>query len=73
MCFRCGDKYSPKHQCKKQLLLFKGKEVEEDEGLAIVEELEEDNGAISLHAIKGMANSKIIKVEERVPNSTLRF
>lgn len=35
--------------------------------MALVEELgEEDNGAVSLHAIKGMASSKIIKVEGRV-------
>ena len=32
---------------------------------------EEDNGAISLHAIKGVASSKIIKVEGRVQEGTL--
>ena len=40
--------------------------------LIVVEEMdEEDNKAISLHAIKGMASSKIIKVEGRVHDSTL--
>lgn len=38
---------------------------------AVNELEEEDNGAISLHVIKGMASSKIIKEERRVQDSTL--
>ena len=37
----------------------------------IGDEEEEGSGAISLHAIKGVANSKIIKVEGKVQDSTL--
>ena len=33
-CFRCGDKYTPGHQCRKQLLWLEGEEV-------VVEEEEE--------------------------------
>ena len=31
-------------------------------------EIEEDNGEISLHAFRGLANSKIIKVEGKAHN-----
>ena len=33
LCFKCGDRYFPRHQCKKQLLLLEGEEenVEEEE------------------------------------------
>ena len=46
-------------------------EEEEGETVDVMNELEEeDNGAILLHAIKGMASSKIIKVEGRSQDST---
>jgi len=74
LCFGCKDKYFPKHQCKKQSLLPKG-----EEGVAagkeeIIEPSEierEDNGEISPHALRGLANSKIIKVEGKVQDYKL--
>jgi len=40
--------------------------------MAVIEDEEEEgNGAISLLAIKGMAGSKIIKVEGKIQDSTL--
>ncbi|XP_052173188.1 uncharacterized protein LOC127788669 [Diospyros lotus] len=68
LCFKCGDRYFPEHQCKKQLLLVEGEEenVEEEEVMEIPDKGEKDNGEISLHALRGLANNKIIKVEGRV-------
>ena len=40
--------------------------LEEEEVLETNEEGEEDNGEISLHALRGLVNNKIIKVEGRV-------
>lgn len=72
LCIKCGDKYTPGHQCKKQLLLLEGGEEEEEEEMEVIADVhEEDNGAISLHAIKGVASSKIIKVEGRAQEGTL--
>ena len=49
--------------------------MEEDTGeetlMAGEEGEEQDNGPISLHAIKGVASSKIIKVEGKVPEGSL--
>ena len=73
LCFKCGDRYFLGHQCKKQLLLLEGEEenVEEKEMFDVPEEGEKDNGEISLHALRGLANNKIIKVEEKVEESKL--
>ena len=71
LCFKCRDKYTIGHQCKKQLLLLEGEEGEEEEEMVVIEDKEvEGKGAISLHAIKGMASSKIIKVEGKVQDNT---
>jgi len=52
------------------LLLLEGAEGEEEKEIAVEEEKEEEErGGMSLHAIKGIANSKIIKVEGKVQNS----
>ena len=73
-CFKFGDKYALGHQCRKQLLLLEGEEEEEEEDEAMFGDMgEEDNRAISLHAIKGVASSKITKVEGRAPEGTLRL
>ena len=40
--------------------------MEEEEIIEAPEQGEEDNGKISLHALRGLANNKIIKVEGRV-------
>ena len=68
LCFRCGDKYHFGHQCKRQILLLEGGE-EEEEVEDSKEEVGEDgesegehDGEISLHALKGVTNNKIIKV-----------
>lgn len=73
-CYRCGDRYYPGHQCKRQLLLLEG----DREGKQNAEEIEEvretggeNDGEISLHALKGIANNKIIKVEGRVKEGSL--
>lgn len=72
MCFKCRDKYAPRHQRRKQLLLLEGEKEEEEEDEAMFGDMgEEDNGAISLHAIKGVASNKITKVERRAPEDTL--
>ena len=75
LCYKCGDKYYPGHHCGRQLLLLEGGEVEEDareEILVIGEEgEEEDNVTISLHAIKGVTSSKIIKMEGKVLEGSL--
>ena len=66
LCFRHGDKYVPGHQCKRQLLMLEGDEEtqETEETPAAENEIEETgDGEISLHALRGLANSKIIKVE----------
>ena len=55
--------------------MLKGSEIEEDareEIVAVVNEWEEeDNRAISLHDIKGVASNKIITVEGKVQEGTL--
>ena len=69
LCFKCGDRYYPRHQCKRQLLLLEGEDgiMEEVEEIMGAEELKgEDNREISLHALKGLANNKTIKVEGKV-------
>ena len=40
--------------------------MEEEDVTEMHDEEEEDNGEISLHALRGLANNKIIKVEGRV-------
>ena len=44
---------------------------EEEDNLQPLGELEEDNGEISLHAMKGWTNNKIIKVEGKMGGSKL--
>ncbi|XP_052198354.1 uncharacterized protein LOC127805643 [Diospyros lotus] len=71
LCFGCGEKYSPGHSCKRQLLQTEGleEEVEGEEGVA--HEMEnakegtagEEDGEISLHALQGCPSGKIIKVK----------
>ena len=74
LCFRCGDKFHSGHQCKRQILLLEGDEEEEQDEVGeekVKEGEEEDNGEISLHVLKGVANNKIIKVEEQVKDCNL--
>ena len=73
LCFKCGEKYTPEHQYRRQLLLLEGGDEEEDGEKEMMEreEDEEDGGAISLHAIKGVSNNKIIKVEGKVQDNCL--
>ena len=54
-------------------MLLKGEEEDPvgGEEATLVPEEEEDNGEISLHALKGLTNSKIIKVEGKVEESKL--
>ncbi|XP_052203128.1 uncharacterized protein LOC127808594 [Diospyros lotus] len=69
----CGDRYHPGHQCKRQILLLEGEEEgEQDKAKEGVEGGdEEDNGEISLHALKGVADNKIIKVGGQVKDCNL--
>ena len=73
LCFKCGDMYFPGHQCNKQLLLLESEEenIEEEEMFDVPKEGEEDNGEISWHALRGLANNKIIKVKGKVEESKL--
>ena len=76
LCYKCGDKYYPKHQCRCQLLLLEkdtGGELEEEwDGTQESRESgKEDNGEISLHALKGLTDNKIIKVEGKVKEGNL--
>ena len=74
LCFRCGDKYHPGHQCKWKILLLEGDEEEEQDEAReenVKEGEEEDNGEISLYALKGVANNKIIKIEGQVKDCNL--
>ena len=64
LCYKCGDKYFFGHKCRRQLLILEAKENKEEEVEGTPEIDEEDEGEISLHALKGSANSRIIKVEE---------
>lgn len=59
---------------QEKIALVEGEEEEEnmEEIPAVETEIEEaDNGEISLHAIRGLANNKIIKVEGKVCNHKL--
>ena len=74
MCFRCGEKYHAGHQCKRQILLLEG---EEETGQELTEEddceekVKENNGEISIYALKGVANNKIIRVEGQIKGKCL--
>ena len=72
LCYWCGEKYVPNHQCRRQLLQMEGleEEVEEVEEVVVEEdekekeEIErEEGGEISLHALQGCPSGKIIKVK----------
>jgi len=65
LCFRCEGKYTSRHQCRRQLPLLEGEEeAEAVEGVMVPAEMEgEESVEISLHALRGLTNSKIIKVE----------
>ena len=74
LCYRCGDKYFPGHQCKRQILLLEG----DEEGVHEIEEgteeekcEEEHDGEISIHALKGVSSNKIVKVEGKVKDCSL--
>lgn len=73
--YKCGDQYVPGHQCWKQLLMLEGyEEMVEIEELPEEEEIameEVGDGEISLHALRGLVNSKTIKVEGKVKNHRL--
>ena len=76
-CYKRGDRYYPEHQCKCQLSLLEGDkedrlEVEEGEEVEDFRKVGgEDDGEISLHALKGITNKKIIKVEGKVKKGSL--
>jgi len=76
LCYRSGDKYFPGHQCKRQILLLEGDEEgvhEIKEGTEEEKYEEEHDGEISIHALKGVPNNKIIKVEGKVKNCSLKI
>jgi len=74
LCFRCGDKYTPGHQCKRQLLLLEGiKDGEDEVEEAETQEREEkdEKMEISLHALRRVSTSKIIKVDDKAQEEDL--
>ena len=87
LCFRCGEKYSPGHQCRRQLFKMEGGEGNEEEALdkegeedemkeehpseTLEEEQGPEGGEISFHALKGGSMGKIIKVKGQVGKKKL--
>ena len=74
LCFRCGDKYHPGQPCKRQILLLEGNEdsdQEIEEGEDGANKKVEFNGEISIYALKGVANNKIIKITGQAKGSNL--
>ena len=67
LCFHCGEKYEQGHQCKKLLLAMEGQEEgeEEETGIKTNDEILEGNegGEISMHALRGQAAGRVIKVK----------
>ena len=68
LCFKCGEKYGPGHQCRRLILNMEAsddEEVEEDteEEPHAEEEQEDDGGQISFHALKEGPTGKIIQVK----------
>jgi len=61
LCYKCGEKYSPVHNCKRQVLHLKGRD-EEKKLTDEIEVADEIEGGISLHALKRYPSNKIIKV-----------
>lgn len=70
LCFWCGEKYGPGHQCKRQLLRMEGLE-EEEEVAGEMEATGEKDGDISLHALQGSPSGKKIKVKGSVGKKKL--
>lgn len=75
LCYKCADRYVPRHQCKKQLLMLEGGEeklayddVPREEEL-VAEEAKD--GAISLHALRGLVNIRTITMEGMARNQKL--
>jgi len=71
LSYGCGDRYFPGHRCRRQLLLLEGEDDEEKVAEENSEVEREDKGEISLHALKGLVHSKIIKVKGRAHNCSL--
>lgn len=76
LCFWCDEKYSPTHKCpKKQLYRIEAHEVEQEEGEPEmeVENIEESNPEISIHALTGMQNFQTMPVQGSVGKKVLQI
>lgn len=83
LCFRCGDKYSRVHQCKRsaQLLTIEvgdHGEVLSDEAVHALQLLDEPDGAaepacclLSAHAVEGTETAETIRLRATVGNQTM--
>lgn len=73
LCFQCGISTIPDINARGKFVAGRDKQDEQEE--AEEEDYEgigeEDNGEISIHALKGVANNKIIKVEGQVKGCNL--
>ncbi|XP_052201138.1 uncharacterized protein LOC127807380 [Diospyros lotus] len=82
LCFKCGEKYGPGHQCRRLMLKMEGsgeddeaeeellEEVVEGEGRE-QEDYEDEGGQISFHALKGGSTGRIIQVKGQVGKKRL--
>jgi len=71
LCFKCGEKYTVGHQCKRALMQMEGEDDEGGENIPDAEtgkqvEEEEEGGQISLHALEGHPSEKMIKIRGNV-------
>ncbi|EEF33105.1 conserved hypothetical protein [Ricinus communis] len=73
-CYRCGNKYYPRHQCKNKALLYMGGEEEEcaeDEYTSFIEDKGVGEVELSMHATSGSASSNTLKIKSSIGGKTI--
>jgi hypothetical protein len=68
LCFKCNEKYGPRHRCKK-LLMIEAYLREDEDGDGITQDEEEDTPEISLHAITIKDPTETMKTYGRIGQS----
>ena len=82
LCFKCGEKFAPGHQCAptppaqlRAIQTDKGQEILSDEMLEVVTGLEslslEDYEQLSVHAISGTDNANTIRLPAEINNLSM--
>jgi hypothetical protein len=64
LCFKCNEKYSPGHRCKRLFMIEVYMREDEDKDVMTQDEEEEDTLEISLHAITGKDPTKTMNLWE---------